>query len=283
MIKFLPCILLILSFEVYGQQGESLYSQYEDVKDSFFTSEITFRCQSENYKFQSNILSSGELYVKEGLDWVRVDDIEIHDGGISFERLMSVSLPDISRFINSLEIQGIDGKSIRNTSSLLQPQHSHVTGNMRIEIDLLEERYRYLNTNELQVPIRINEDYYVRSQRTVGLEPSTWQLGIGTNTWGDDLSYSYEVIRKETELSMLQDDLSRNNFVLQSREDLMNNIAKLEEEITSVKNQQKQEQDLMESNEASAYAKLAEYGEMDLYAYIPHGILSRSYHCFANE
>ncbi|NYT75062.1 hypothetical protein HZU72_22000 [Halomonas sp. QX-2] len=283
MIKFLPCILLILSFEVYGQQGESLYSQYKEVKDSFFTSEITFRCQSENFKFRSNILSSGELYVKEGLDWVRVDGIETHDGGISFERLMSVSPPDISGFINSFEIQGIDGRNITNTSSLLQPQYSQLTGNMRIEIDFLEERYRYSNTNELQVPIRMNEDYYVHSQRMVGLEPGTWQLGSGTNTWGNDLSYSYEVIRKETELSMLQDDLSRNNFVLQSREDLINNIAKVEEEITSVKNQQKKEQDLIESNEASAYAKLAEYGEMDLYTYIPHGILSRSYNCFTNE
>ncbi|WP_146218718.1 OmpH family outer membrane protein [Halomonas sp. LBP4] len=283
MIKFLPYILLMLSIDVYGQQGESLYSQYQDVKSSFFTSEITFRCQSEDYKFRSNILTPGELYVKEGLDWVRINDIEIRDGGISFEELMRIAPPDISRLRKSHEIQGIGGQDISNTPSLFHPQYSYVTGNMRIEIDFLEERYRYTNTDELQVPIHMNEDYYVRSQRMSGLELNTWQLAVGTHTMGNDFRYSFELISKETELATLQDDLSRNNFVLQSRENLMSNIAKLEEEISSIKNKQKEEQEIMESNETSAYAKLAEYGEMDLYAYIPRGTLSRSYHCFATE
>ncbi|PXX94323.1 hypothetical protein CR157_21940 [Halomonas sp. LBP4] len=63
----------------------------------------------------------------------------------------------------------------------------------------------------------------------------------------------------------------------------MSDIAKLEEEIANIKDQQSEEEEMMESNEAAAYAKLAEYGEMDLYAYIPRGTLSRSYHCSATE
>ncbi|WP_337133650.1 hypothetical protein, partial [Staphylococcus aureus] len=85
------------------------------------------------------------------------------------------------------------------------------------------------------------------------------------------------------ELSSLQDDLSRNDFLIHSREDLISNIAKLEEEISNIKNQQKKDEEIMEANEAAAYANLAEYGEMDLYAYIPRGTLSRSYHCFSTE
>ncbi len=109
----------MLSLEVYGQQGESLYSQYQDVKGSFFTSEVTFRCRSEDYRFRSNILTSGELYVKEGLDWVRVNDIEIRDSGISFAGRMNIIPPDISNLRKSHGIEGIDGQNISNTPNLL--------------------------------------------------------------------------------------------------------------------------------------------------------------------
>jgi hypothetical protein len=169
-------ILLFLSAAISNisvAEEQSLREKFIEFRESIFSRDMEFGCGRDNYRLEKGTFGGAKIFWKNGLQWLKLENLKIYDNGIKFDGLGFNEDIQISDLNFNPEIPLIDTyKELGKYVSIIKDKSFHP---MSYEIDFYERELTKTNSRPATTRFNFDIEQYVKDKNDL-LEASKLRL-----------------------------------------------------------------------------------------------------------